>query len=975
MKVFICFFLILSGTLYAQQYESYKINHGTNDGLPSSECYEIIQDKNGYIWFGTDRGVVRYNGYEFETFTTKEGLNNNVVFYLYESQNGKIWFYDLENQLSYYYNDSIYPYKFNELIKKTINKTSKPLGFYVDSVENIHFSFANNLDDEKRHLRSIDASGKETYFEINPCDILIDQSKDNVSALFSFKRKYLISKKDRPIDESCNVCHSTGSYSTSLRIPENNKFVNSIPRYDAGNGKLYFSYFNQLFLMEKGFPLKKIHEFSKGIIEIEVNDDDVYLGLYDDGLYFLPNGNINETVHIIEDCSVSGVFIDSNKCIWASTQNKGIYFIPHEYFKYHKATKGKVINNISGNDKEIVYSDYEGNIYDLKNDDPLGLCLNEPNYLKNIISFKGNGFLASLVSQFSYFYPSITSKPVLIPLRPEKKIIGSANDWYVTDSCLFGVFRNRLLVFSKNLIPLSQTTISDRKLNCLSKAFKEHTLFIGRNDGLFKFQKDTLTRSWPNSKLCQARISDLEFAKETLFIATRGEGLLVSLKGDLPYPITKKDGLVSNEIDRIHWSQNKLYVLSKQGISILSFVDSLYGISNYSVENGLISNEVNDVFVRHDTIWLATNAGIVRFSEKEAPILKKPFDIQLKSFLINDKEIVIKEHQSLKYFENNIEILYEALSYTSMGNINYRYILLGLDKSWKETKSRNLRFPNLAPGDYDFIIQYQQKDLSWSPPQSMFTLVIKKPIWEELWFFVLSSILILFLVFLYIKSYLQKAENKIMIQEQLLDLERRALQAQMNPHFIFNSMTSIQSLISQRKNEAAEEFLVTFSRLVRASLNHSAKTFITIKDEVKLLSDYLEIECLRFEDAFQWQIEIKNNIEASAYSIPPMVIQPFIENSINHGIRPLGRKGNISITFSKKSDSLLEVCVDDDGIGRMNAAKLVSKHHNSKGTQLVIDRMALLNKKSSVQILDKITKGDPKGTKVLLAIPFQSLEE
>ena len=345
--------------------------------------------------------------------------------------------------------------------------------------------------------------------------------------------------------------------------------------------------------------------------------------------------------------------------------------------------------------------------------------------------------------------------------------------------------------------------------------------------------------------------------------------------------------------------------------------------------------------------------------------------IYLTSIKINDKDVSLKDLSVLPYNRNNLEFSFEALSFLSQGKIKYRYKLIGIDLHWKETMSRELRLPNLPSGQFSFLISYQKPDMTWSTPTTLFKFEIEKPFWEEAMFIALSIVLITFLISLIVFRIINRAKARIHTQRTILDLERSALQAQMNPHFIFNALTSIQSLIAQNKNDHAEEFLVTFSRLVRSSLNHSSKSYISLEEELDLLNNYLKIEGLRFQESFNWGMKVAKGIDVEEISIPPMILQPFIENSIEHGIRPLKRKGNLSIIISPLNDEFLEIKIDDDGIGRLKAQKKNIKNRESKGIQLVIDRLNLLNKRSVVKIIDKIETDDPKGTLVLIHLPYQ----
>ena len=317
-------------------------------------------------------------------------MNNNVVFYLYESQDGKIWFYDLERQLSYFENDSIYLYQYNDIIKENYNVKAVPLGFYIDEAGTVHFS-AKNSNSTKEILKSIDKNGVFTFYDPDLCTIVFNEDGKGIEAFYSYdfgRSKNIINRVMTPgenLQLSYNVCYQNDNYSTSEVITNATTFNNSVPRYASEDGKLYFSLLNELYLIEKGFPLKRVKTFSKGIIEIEIINGDVYIGFFDKGLKVLPSGDPKQMYSLFDDCSVSGVLLDANKSIWVTTQDQGVYYIPHQDFEHHRSSKNKNITTISGNRSSIVYSDYEGYLYDLDESAFLSLALPSPSYIKNII--------------------------------------------------------------------------------------------------------------------------------------------------------------------------------------------------------------------------------------------------------------------------------------------------------------------------------------------------------------------------------------------------------------------------------------------------------------------------------------------------------------------------------------------------------------------------------------------------------------
>jgi LytS/YehU family sensor histidine kinase len=217
---------------------------------------------------------------------------------------------------------------------------------------------------------------------------------------------------------------------------------------------------------------------------------------------------------------------------------------------------------------------------------------------------------------------------------------------------------------------------------------------------------------------------------------------------------------------------------------------------------------------------------------------------------------------------------------------------------------------------------------------------------------------------------------KAELQQQATELEMQALRSQMNPHFIFNSLNSINRFILQNNKTKASEYLTKFSRLVRLILQNSQAALIPLENEIESLQLYLELEALRFDYHFDYKIHVENDVDVSVIKVPPLIIQPYTENAIWHGLMHKEEKGHLEIDIFQQDDVLC--CrIIDDGIGRKKASELKSKSastHKSMGLKITADRIAMLQRsngnKSPVAITDLVNAdGSPAGTEVIIKIP------
>ncbi|HUM48332.1 MAG TPA: histidine kinase, partial [Chitinophagales bacterium] len=326
--------------------------------------------------------------------------------------------------------------------------------------------------------------------------------------------------------------------------------------------------------------------------------------------------------------------------------------------------------------------------------------------------------------------------------------------------------------------------------------------------------------------------------------------------------------------------------------------------------------------------------------------------------------------QHLNYLQNDIHVSFAGISFREAYAINYRYKIRAADTMWQYTVNPTLNLPELPPGKYELIIQAGTYGSNWSASPLQLSFTIHAPFWRTAWFYgvaivsVAAGIVILFR-YRY-RARLDKEKQK----RKAVEAELAALRSQMNPHFIFNSLNAIQDFIFQHKTEEANEYLTKFARLIRAILNQSRKPFASIEEECDLLKMYLELESLRFNHAFCWEIRVGNEIVASEVMIPSMLLQPVAENSIKHGFKNAKRKGMLKICFEKEDD-FIRCEVHDNGNGRKAA-----QHSNANSLALSItqERLDMLNQSlhqpCTMEVTDLFEDNVPAGLKTVFRFPL-----
>jgi hypothetical protein len=373
---------------------------------------------------------------------------------------------------------------------------------------------------------------------------------------------------------------------------------------------------------------------------------------------------------------------------------------------------------------------------------------------------------------------------------------------------------------------------------------------------------------------------------------------------------------------------------------------------------------------------------LTSFKEKEIAS-QSICNLVMEQIIVSNKKINLDSSNfSFRYMDNNIQFQFAGISFRSGDDITYHYRLKGLSEDWKITKERLLDFPSL-PYDKNYILQiFATNKFGVDSNAIHFNFYVGIPFWKTNWF--TASIFLLgfaiMFVFIYWRYKRLQARNyeRSNFKVQLANMEQQALQAQMNPHFIFNCLNSIQQFILFKETEKANRYLVLFSRLIRNTLDNSDKKTISLEDEKTYLEQYLELERMRFGEKFSYTINVDSNIDLLNCHLPAMLLQPFLENSLRHGIRQLkDRNGTIIIEFKQRNE-YLNCHIIDDGIGREAAGKLKTDLHieyQSKGISLTQKRIDLLNthlkNKITIEINDcKDENGIATGTEVVICVPF-----
>ncbi len=974
-------FLFSFQSLYSQ---TPPYNHYTSsEGLPSSTVFDMLQDKEGFMWFGTLNGLSRFDGKHFINFNENDGLNSVVITALLPGDNGDIFIGNYEKGINVLRNSKI------ENFRRKIKGTNFNTAFFLRQDGKIYSSTAY---------------GRISVFHEKP-----DSSHDNFIAV---PASLFIQRLAKLSDGKILALSSKGIY----RI-ENNKFIKvhitGLP--DDNYYCLAQRSDSSYFIGAKGavYQVKNNSVINKFVMDSYANKlfyaifcdskNNIWFSVLGKGFFVIPYGsnkilNIGEKMGL-ENTQIDDFYEDNEGNIWIASFGKGVYCLNNLYLRNFsekdgltnnnvncivKAKSGKIlfgtINGISILDNGVIspLKDNSGKILsgyinDIKcYDEDIYVCwapetpeiknvyykdlnfhfVNYPSFYKTKTGLYILGNVGNDLRIFSE-YPPKTKKIVPIPIFGDSIYANRVN-------AITGDSKNNIWVgTSLGLCKLSEINAKTTPVEFKKTFFPENPVLSSKINSIFA---DNKNRVWFTGVRGIAYY-DLETDSAVSNLS------MINLDNSLPTSIAMD-------------SKQRIWIGTMKGLYLLE--DGEAKILNK--HTGLPSNEILSLYFddEKNSLYIGTSDGI---SSLDITSFDSYEHAKLTVKMINIKagDSVYTSYSNLVFNtdQHDVFINFKAISYSSPGSIKYKYQLD--DDQWIETENDFLNFISLKHGEYKLRIIAKTQNADWSKPYFLSFRILPRFI-DTIWFdFLLISVLVSILVLIIIWRF--KLNNKKMraeleLTEKINDLKHQALSAMMNPHFIFNALNSVQYLINSKKNEEANDYIAMMAKLIRKNLDTAGSGFILLSEEINRLKLYLELEKLRFHENFSYEIITGADVDVSSIMIPNMIIQPFAENTLWHGIINSGIKGLLTISFSFEDvniDSIISrsliIKITDNGIG-INAAKKNKKEdHISKGIQIIEERLKLLSTKMELPkpiMLDDLSRRNPnsQGTEVIISLPL-----
>ena len=974
-KLIFIFLFFVSLKALAQEPSLKK--YDLNDGLPSNECYKVIQDKKGYIWIASDEGLSRYNGYTFQNFTKKEGLPDNVIIHLFEDKKGRIWAAGLNTRVVYFENESFHDVKeLNHFFEENVKKASIS-SIYVNNDDELEIGF--NVFCPHLLTYSLSKNKVTAYTKISPgtLSIKIENGSNFIFGHFNTQATYtngvhteIVKGTKKIISDNVNLKYRPNFFHyTEI---DSNSFVMSIDK--------------KLFAVTDNKSREVLTANTNILFIYKDKTNRIWVLAQNDGAYiFSPTDtNYSNPKHLFEGYSFSSVIQDQESNYWLSSLTNGVYQLPafdivHYRIKEHD--KNIRMNAVAKYNNTLYAGGFSNYIYELNEQNELKKSFELFNKNVEIFDMANCSDKALVIAGLSSYLVNLKSQKITLSEIKGQEKLGGAYVRYIdaaktgenlilagTRIGAVGININNGLRTPFNLLPPST-------LNSLYTDTLENRIYIACANGLYYTPDNFNSYAKINDSLLNTRINYISKTGDELILCSKERGLIF-WNGKKARNIDASNGLASNECRKVVIDQKgNIWVSTNKGLSkIEKTANGKYEITNLTAHEGLSGDDINNFSVIENEIWIPNGNGLTKFSTNLTTANNYTIPVYITSIAVDDSLYKISSFSEIPYYHNYIKLCFNGLCFKNNENLMYEYRLTGLDTSWKKTKNIQVQFTKLGAGNYLFEVRALKNNRVQSISNAAFNFAIHPPWYKTWWFILLSFISIVVLIYLFFlfrfKRFKAREQEKTKLITLVTETEIKALRAQTNPHFIFNALNSIRLFILRNDSEQAQFYLMQFAQLMRDVLENSEHDTIYLSKEFSILKTYIELERLRFSKKFKFEISVPEEIENAKILIPPLLLQPIIENALWHGLMPLeDREGFLLLKVDKNINTVI-ITIEDNGIGRKKSEEIKigkSNHKTSKGISITTNRIDLFNKKHKEQI--KITTTDLEmGTRVELTI-------
>ena len=952
-------FILISSAICAQNAQPYFERISEEKGLEARVIYNVIADKEGRIVLGTDKGLFRFNGVDFQKFECENSVSRSISHFVIDYK-GLIYGSNFSGQVFLFNGKKLVELPLKDLPKEIFEMEIYDGELCILGTDGLSFY---NLETLKR------------------------TRKDNYDLLQNGLRAHL---KDPILGE-----FELTSFDT-LRVVKNNEKI-ALPCGVSARMKVWKDI---LYLLPMFSGVDQMATYSNGQIQCLgyipfaenskiyganfIGDKLAVLSQHGMMVYSAPGST--ECEYWFRDYQVSDLVYDGSGNMWISTLNAGLLYVPSLSAKYLNASSAHALALDS--DSTFYFGDSFGTIRKVSKKDNEVIKTYVPLGSKIEATFINLNIDENKIYTSTSIFNKRTGEDVFKKYEYLKDIVKARNG-YIYFGRSFMLYRTRVAdVLSHGL---SEYGIEDRELSQVLLAERifdlvehpsQNIIYAAAISGLYKIVDDKVEPILFEGESFKPMF--LSFDNDELMVCTLDRGVLRLRNGRLENWLNKSNGLQSNFTKKIIKDDNRFFILTMNGIEVYSSLTN--SVMHLSQNYGIGDIDIRDFFVDQNLLTIATDRGVLQLnaSGKMSEIPRLIFE----EFKVGNASLDFQNEIEFTAGQNEVVLKFEAVLFQQSAGVVVQYMIIhnGSNQEWLDLPlgSRQLNLTNLRSGDYLLKLRVGNPALNVFSEEKSIHFTVLPPWYMSTPFLILWVALFLGLVvfvwWLRNRSLRKKHEEEIgkqIMNRELAEARLTALRAQMNPHFMYNVLNSIQSLVYTNKHDEASYYIGKFADLTRKFLELSAKETITVREERETLISYLELEKLRFGDEFSYNVSVDDTIDSGMSSIPTLMVQPFVENSLKHGLLHKDGQKFLNVEF-KESLNALVVIVTDNGIGRKKAGEINARRGEKKesyATHALRMKVDLLNKNRRKPIKIEISDGvGGNGTIVIIEFPKEFIE-
>lgn len=963
--------VVLLGNATAQFPYFQKFNYPAQ--LPTQVIYDMHSDSKGYLWLATDKGLYRFNGRNFtEIPFDKTSLKS--LSYLQEDPQGNIWCMNFYKEVFCYRNDTLRQFKLKDQAAFSattfLNIVVTSTDIWVASFQEIYQiskkngSTVQSITPPQQGVSYLSNIGETIYaYGGNAWLFTYTPSKGGVWRRTGYQDLGDI----RTISNGSSLFVSPIGMNRKSGFVINNNTSESLPPISLPPNTVVYHY-------------------------ATTGADEQWACTQSGGYLWDPRSG--KTTLFFPDQSVTDIVKDYQGNYWVSTLDNGLFTCPSLENKLYKIHPAGNIDNITAigaiNPYKVITGSSKGLLagFDVQANTIFKYNLPASREIEFITYDTTEKLIFTTRGIFKDGRPDPFEKYDYskgVARDPFGNIIvsyfngafilngkyGNVNDRMPDLSC--ELYKSYAKPFETRL-GYKVLSLRNTRSNSVFASSDKKRFWVAYEDALYEYRYDGsfFVIKNPDNKPIVARTL-YEMKGGDLIAGTSTDGVYIIRDGRVVKVFNKDNGLKSNNIKHCTYFNNSIWALTDESLELIDI--SSGNVSNLSDEYGLEQLQINDFAVNPDRFFLATTTGVLvnQFSER-----KQQRRISFPVLTVTANGEIVKNNSSVQSDENNFVFNIEALHFKSPVSLIYRYRMLGLDTAWKTTNhfTTSITYNRLTPGKYVFQIQAQDRSGHYKSELIVYSFHILAPFWLRWWFIILVLLVFFGAIYLFLQWWSKRLLSQQALNEQLFKSQLVALRSQMNPHFLYNVLNTVQGLLYDNRKTEAGTLLGNFSDLMRKTLKASDSQLQTLHEEMDNLRLYLELEKARFDKDFSYAISTNLKEDPASIYIPSLMLQPFVENAVKHGLMHKSGHKKLMISFEQTDDGI-RVIIEDNGIGRKQSA-IINTRNKSKpssfATKAIAERIDLFNRlykqKITYTILDKLDEhNQAAGTTITLIIP------